>query len=170
MRWTRVAVAVGMLHLGVACGGDVVVTPDRRGDSGAGSGSGGAGGDSSSSSGASASSGTGTTGSFAQSSSSSGVVNPCDGMACGAPCTVCNDVECFMGACDASGFCEMPSTVCKTVGSMQPCPVAEQAPPLICADCGGGKGCTFFGCVLAGPSGGDGTCCYDVVGGCAPNP
>ncbi len=165
----------GLLGLAVAavawlaCGGQVVFEP------GGGEGAGGSGSSSATGSSKPAQSSTvaSSTGAF---SASTGPADPCVGAPCGAPCTVCNDFECLQGVCSAQGSCD-PSAECD---AHQACYVPEvgeacagplRAPYALCAGCGGGKGCSFFGQVVEGPfPGAAGECCYMVIGECVPNP
>jgi hypothetical protein len=43
--------------------------------------------------------------------SGSGTGNPCAGKRCGDECASCSQVECFLGACTESGFCETEGDV-----------------------------------------------------------
>ncbi len=107
-------------------------------------------------------------------SSSTGIVDPCLGQACGADCAVCNDVECLPGLCDEQGSCALTPPPCAIEVLCyipdEPCAALEQAGFELCSSCGGLKGCTFIGTVLAGPFTENGSCCYEVAGECVPNP
>jgi len=100
MRARLGAWALGTALLVSACGGKVIV--DGQGDFGSG-GAGGAGG--------------ATTTGKTSSSSSTGTgtgAGPmgCAGKACGASCTVCNNVECIQGICDSFGICAPTKPSC----------------------------------------------------------
>jgi hypothetical protein len=160
---------IASLLMFVACGCGANVVFDEDADTGGAASDGGA-----SAGGNGPSTSSDTTTSF---QTTTGPSDPCLGLPCGETCFVCNDFECVEGFCDDDGVCDPVVVACRT---HQLCyapdpdarcaPAGKEAEFLLCDDCGGGKGCSFFGLVVQGPFVQDGACCYEVTGDCVPNP